>query len=164
MNDKSVIEALLFANGKALNIKKIVEITGISKLEIKNYINELNKIYQVNNSAFLIIEVNDSYQLVVKPIFKDFIVKLFKEYETDTLTKTQLEVLSIIAYNQYISKAKIEKIKGNNCDRVIKTLMDLNLIDYKIDKDVNFKVKLYYTKDDFLKKFGMKNLSELPKL
>lgn len=176
-NIKSIIEAVIFASDTPLSLKQIKEIINepnkklssngeagkITEEEIKNFIGELNQEYAERGSAFRIIEIAEGYQFATLPEFAKWVGKLFKEKSKKKLSQPALETLAIIAYKQPISKPEIEAIRGVNVDHIIKTLLEKRLITIVGRSETIGRPLLYGTTKEFLKYFGLKDLSELPK-
>ena len=176
-NLKSIVEAIIFASDTLLSPKQIKDIinepakkfssngeTGkISEDDIKNIIAELNQRYAEQGSAFRIIEIADGYQFATLPEFAKWVGRLFKEKNKRKLSQPALETLAIIAYKQPISKPEIESIRGVNVDHIIKTLLEKKLITIVGRAETIGRPLLYGTTKEFLKYFGLKSLSELPK-
>ncbi len=176
-NLKSIVEALIFASDTPLSLKQIKDIIngphrkfpsngeteGISEDDIKNIIAELNQKYAEQGSAFRIIEIAEGYQFATLPEFAKWVGRLFKEKNKRKLSQPALETLAIIAYKQPISKPEIEAIRGVNVDHIIKTLLEKKLITIVGRAETIGRPLLYGTTKEFLKYFGLKNLSELPK-
>lgn len=156
------LEAILFAWGDSITFSKISEIMHMEVAEVKALATELNEYYIKSDSAFEVVFVNQSVQLMISNFDEDIIAPLFENDSTGVLSKSTLEVLAIIAYNQNIPKAQIEYIRGVSSDRAINLLLKDGLIKSSYNKEINTRSKLYSTTEGFLKKFGLKNLKELP--
>lgn len=161
---KSIIESLLFLWGDPISIKDIEKCLKIDKKDLKMVLDQMKSEYEIESSGLRLIEVNESYQLSTKPENFDFIKDFVRESAEKNLTKPSLETLSIIAYKQPVTKMEIEDIRGVNCDSTIKGLLDSSLIEISGTLDRIGHPNLYVTTDFFLKKFGIKNLEELPSL
>lgn len=176
-NLKSIVEAVIFASDIPLSLKQLKEIINepnimfikngdqskISEQDIKNAIDELNQEYAERGSSFRIIEIAEGYQFATLPEFAKWVGKLFKERVKRKLSQPALETLAIIAYKQPISKPEIEAIRGVNVDHIIKTLLEKKLITIVGRADTIGRPLLYGTTKEFLKYFGLKSLSNLPK-
>lgn len=164
-NLKSIIESLLFAWGEPLNINEISKILNIKTSEITVLLNQMSESYEQDNEKGLIIQkFGNSYQLTTKKENFDFIQNLLQTQVSKSLSSAAMETLSIIAYEQPVTKVEIELIRGVKCSNVIKGLIDKSLIKEvgKIDKPG--RPTLYATTDEFLKHFGLKSIEELPAL
>jgi segregation and condensation protein B len=176
-NLKSIVEALIFASDVPLSLKQIKEIINepskkflsengsltITEEDVKKAIDDLNLEYSERGSSFRIIEIAGGYQFATLPEFAKWVGKLFKERSKKKLSQAALETLAIIAYKQPISKPEIESIRGVNVDHVIKNLLERKLITIVGRAETIGRPLLYGTTQEFLKYFGLKNLSDLPK-
>lgn len=162
---KKIIEAILFVSPKPVNkktIKQLLSLNGNSNL-IDKAINDLISEYNNSNRAIFIREVAGGFQIATKEEYGEIINKLFQENKKKNLTTQALETLAIIAYKQPITAAEISKIRGKNSINPIKTLLEKNLIKISGRKKALGKPFLYATTKEFLIKFGLKDLSDLPK-
>ena len=160
----SLIEALLFASGKPVSINTICEITGEDKAKIIKSLEEL-KLKLINEShGIQLIEVNESYQLATLEKYYDYIVKMQDTRPKPTLSQAAFEVLSIIAFNQKITRAELERIRGVSSDSALNRLLEYDLIEEAGRLDAPGRPVMYKTTDEFLRLFGYKSLKDLPKL
>ena len=161
---KKIIEALLFVSQKPLTIEEIRQaLDGIEEESIKKAIEELRADYSSQERSFGIAELAGGWQIVTNPEFAPWISKLFKQNEM-RLSNPAMETLAIIAYKQPLTRSEVERIRGVNVDGVLKTLIDKNLIKIRGRKDAPGRPIAYGTTGEFLKSFGLKGLTELPKL
>ena len=162
---KHIIEALIFASDQPLTAKKIKSfLPEIELSDVERAVYELNREYEERGSAFRIIEVAEGYQFATLPKFSKWVSKLFVERSRRRLSQAALETLAIIAYKQPVSKPEIESIRGVNVDHIIKSLLEKNLITIVGRGEGPGRPILYGTTKEFLKYFGLKSLSDLPKL
>ena len=162
---KKIIEALLFASEKPITIEQMKEvIEEIDAKDIKTALLELKSEYENLGRSFKVYEVAGGYQMVTEPAFAEYLKKFYRVKSKDKLSKPALETLAIAAYRQPITKAEIEDIRGVNVDGVIKTLADRLLIKITGRKDAPGRPILYGTTKEFLDRFGLSSLNELPKL
>jgi len=167
----SVIEALIFASDDSLPadeiIRAIKEIDGddveIKREEIENVVDLLNKNYDENDSSFRIIRIANGYLYATLEQYAKYVGFLSSERAKRRLSQAALETLSIIAYKQPITKPELETIRGVNCDYILTTLLEKNLIAIKGRAETVGRPLLYGTTDEFLKYFGLNDLSDLPK-
>lgn len=160
----SQIEALLFAYAEPLSYKKIATILGCSFDEIKTAAMSLKSRLDEVNSAIELVELNLSLQLLARSIYDDIILRLFDSDKKRGLSQAQLEVLSILAYQQPATKRDIERIRGVKSDRVVQSLIELELIQAAGKKDAPGMPVLFATTESFLRQFGLRSLLELPVL
>lgn len=164
-NQDQVIEALIFASDVPLPSRKIKDIISeIGEREIKKSIARINERYQETKSALEIVEVAGGYQIVTKPDYADWARKLYISRTKNRLTQRALETLAIIAYKQPITKTEVESIRGVNADTVIRTLIERKLITVTGREKAPGNPLLYGTTRYFLEYFGLKDISDLPKL
>ena len=164
-NQDQIIEALIFASDAPLPSKKIKDIiSGIGEREIKKSIARINERYKETNSAFDIVEVAGGYQMVTRSDYSDWIRKLYISRTKNRLTQRALETLAIIAYKQPITKTEVESIRGVSADTVIRTLIERKLITVTGREKAPGNPLVYGTTRYFLEYFGLKDISDLPKL
>lgn len=154
----------MFVSNDPLTVKKIKEITGLEKNRIKNIINELISNYKGDNRPFKIYEIAGGYKLGTKPGYSIWIRKILENIKKHQISKAALETLAIIAYNQPITRLEIEKIRGVNCSGVLFNLLKHKFIRISGRKKVPGNPLIYKITDTFLIHFGLKKLSDLPKL
>ena len=130
---------------------------------IKDAIRLLNNVYEESGRAFHIIEIAGGYQFATKPDVAVFVARLYKDRSRRRLSGAALETLSIVAYKQPVSKSDIENIRGVNCDEVIKSLLEKNLITITGRAESVGRPLLYGTTQDFLRHFGLGSMRDLPK-
>ncbi|KAA3611152.1 MAG: SMC-Scp complex subunit ScpB [Calditrichaeota bacterium] len=166
LDNIQIVEALLFASDSPVSGKKLREILpeiGNEK-KIKKLISEIDEKYQKNNSPLKIVELAGGYQIVTREEFATWISQLFRARSRAKLTRKGLETLSIIAYKQPITKVEVEKIRGVNSDGVVRTLIERNLITIRGREKAPGNPLLYGTTSYFLEYFGLKSITDLPKL
>lgn len=159
---ENIIESLIFSYGDALSLDKICEIVELDRKTARNILN--NMIDNFNNSkrGIIIREINDKYQMCSNPDYFEHVSKLYQIRQKQALSQAAYEVLSIIAYNQPVTKAKLEQIRGVNSDSAINRLLERNLIKEAGKLDTPGRPRLYETTDEFLKCFGFKSIRDLP--
>jgi len=158
-NEKRVFYASLFLSGKPLDKKFFRNMLEPMNLEnrLLQYAEEFNK----KNLGVKIRMVSGGYQMVTEQDILDSLEPHFGE-KTETLSRASLEVVGIVAYQQPITRAEIDEIRGVNSSGPIKYLLDRNLIKVVGRKDVPGRPLLYCTTKYFMEYFGLNNLSELP--
>lgn len=161
---KAVIEAMLFTWGDPLNIACIADVLELPKEFVRKCILDLKNEYESHDRGLQIIEINSSFQLCTNSKYYDYIQKLCTPPQSKGLTQAALEVLSIVAYKQPITRHEIEMIRGVKSDKAINTLIDRELIVENGRLEKTGRPILYGTTDIFLKSFGLSNLEELPSI
>lgn len=168
-NDKAKlereIEALLFASDAPLSAHRLASLTGVqSPSTIRSTIESLDRFYREASRSFQIVEVAGGYQITTLPDFSSLIAQLFKSRRKARLSQPALETLAIIAYKQPISRVAIEAIRGVNCDGVLSTLMDRDLIVISGRGEGIGRPYLYSTTGTFLEYLGLKDYRDLPSI
>jgi len=167
----SVIEALIFSSDDSLSADEIIQaiksIDGedieLSKSDIDTTVDSLNQKYIQNENAFRILRIANGYLYATLETFAKYVGYLSSEKAKRRLSQAALETLSIIAYKQPITKPELESIRGVSSDYILTTLLEKNLITIKGRAETVGRPLLYATTDEFLKYFGLNNLSDLPK-
>lgn len=158
----SIIEGIMFVAGTGVSINDIAEKLQVSVDEVKAAVYVLQKKYN-EDSGIQIITFKDKIQFCTNPEFADEISIVLNPIKERALTKTALETVAIIAYQQPITRLEIENIRGVGCDYAIQLLLTHNLIEVVGRKDVVGKPLLFGTTDEFLKRFELHSLDDLPK-
>jgi len=156
------LEAVLFAAGHPLEFDRLAETFEISVDEVKELIFSLRHNFEKNGSGLQIIIFSDSAQMCTKEKYEKYIREALGIKQSGKLSASSLEVLAIVAYNQPVTKAVIEQIRGVDSTYAISSLKDKNLIEVKGCLDVIGKPNLYGTTADFLRCFGLSDIKDLP--
>ena len=161
-----IVEALLFASGNAIPEKELIEkVNGLTRNALVAIKKDLAAKYSKENSGIVFLEFNEKLQLSTNPKYGDALADILTPLKEKELTKTLLEVLSTIAYKQPITKAELEDMRGGvSSDYAIIALTKAHLIEVVGVKDTIGRPQLYGTTDEFLKKFELKSLDDLPDL
>jgi len=167
----SVIEALVFASDDPITpveiINAIKALDGldieITEEDIENTVDELNAKYDQNGNAFTILKIAHGYVHATKPDHAKYVGYLSSEKTKRRLSQAALETLAIIAYKQPLTKPELESIRGVNSDYTLNTLLEKNLITIQGRAETVGRPLLYITTDEFLKYFGLRAVSDLPK-
>ncbi len=163
VSESQIVEALLFSSQQSLTIQQISKITGIGKNQkIRQLVEELNKFYQGTNRAFYIEKVAGGYQLRTDSRFQKWIKKgrIVKPIQ---LSQSVMETLSIIAYQQPVTRAEIEDIRTVDATYALRTLLNKKLIRIIGRKEVMGRPLLYGSSKLFLEVFGFNSISDLPR-
>lgn len=160
-NLTNIIEAVVFASGEAVPVKFIVEKLGCTIKDVNASIDELKAKYGEDGGLQLLV-FNGKIQLASNPKYKQQISEVLIPIKEKEFTKTILECAAIIAYKQPITKPELEEIRTVSCDYAIHTLLELEMIEPCGRKDAVGKPILYHTTDNFLKRFKLNSIDELP--
>ena len=161
---ESVIEAMLFSLGDAVPIEKIAEATGETEILIEQAVEKLEERYSYEDSGIILIRIEDSLQLCTKPSLYQYLINVVKATKKEKLTDALLETLSIIAYQQPVTRIQIDHIRGVNSAHSIDKLIEYNLIQEVGRLNAPGRPLLFGTTEEFLRSFGVKSLTDLPKL
>ena len=161
MNLKEVVLSVLFVAGDGIEKDFIAEKLDVSKKEIDKAIEELKKDYAGDNGIHL-IEYKNKIQLASNPSYANYISDVLNPIREKSLTRAALETLAIIVYKQPITKLEIEDIRRVNSDYAVQILIDQNMIEVVGRKDAVGKPLLFGTTENFLKRFNVKELGDLP--
>lgn len=161
---KSIIEVILFAAGRQVNIKELMMALELPKEDLENIIVSMQEDYKIQSRGIEIIKVEDSYQLCTKKELYEYIYPILDKRSKPNLSNASLETLAIIAYNPKITRAEIESIRGVSADACIYKLLEYGLIQESGKADLPGKPMTYVTSNEFLKMFGYTSLNDLPEL
>ena len=161
---KSILEAVLFASGEPLDIEKTAKTLLVDKESIVNCLSEMMDEYKKDNHGIELLNLAGKYQFATKEEFAPEIRAVLSMKKNTPLSSAAFEVLAIVAYNQPVTKAFIEQVRGVDCSGVIATLCQRNLIEEHGRLDLPGRPLLYCTTDNFLRCFEISSLDELPEL
>ncbi len=156
-----VVESILFVAGEAVNENDIISKLEIKKEELEEAIETLSFKYS-SPSGIILKRFNNHLQLATCPDYVEDISLVLNPIRERALSKSTIETLSIIAYKQPITRLEIEEIRGVSCDYAVNILMEHHLIEIVGKKDVVGKPVLFGTTDDFLKRFNLNSIEDLP--
>ena len=159
---EAVVEGLLFAAGDSVSLEKIAAILELDRKTAKLFLNNMAASLQSSKRGIMMREVDGSYQLCSRPEHHDYIRRLVEPRQKQALSQAAFETLSIIAYNQPVTRARIEMIRGVNSDSSIIRLIERNLIREAGRMDTPGKPMIYETTDEFLRSFGFSSIKDLP--
>ena len=159
----AMLEAVLFAVGEPIEGEKIAHALGIDLIVIKKAMEELKERYD-ETSGLCLLNLDSKYQLCTKKCFADSIRSVIEIKKNAPLSQAALEVLAIIAYNQPVTKAFIEQIRGVDCSAVLSNLCQKSLVEEVGRLELPGRPLIYATTAEFLRCFNVSSLSELPEL
>jgi segregation and condensation protein B len=164
-NYKPIVEAMLFASDSPLSLSRIGSILkDLKPKEIKEIIHQLNQGYKERNQSFAIREIASGYQMHTLPEYTSWVNQIFNQHKRQRLSQAALETLAIVAYKQPLIRSEIERIRGVNCEGVLHTLLERNLITVVGREKKAGRPLLYGTTKEFLSYFGLKSLEDLPEI
>lgn len=165
INPRSVTEALLFVSGSDNAPKSARELAatmrGVSPAEIEAAINELNALYDADETPYRIEQTNGGYRLVLRPEFERMRDKFYGKVKEARLSPGAIEVLSVLAYNQPVTVDQLNELRGSPCGAALSTLVRRKLV--RVDRSEADQAPKYSTTERFLQLFGLENLGALPR-
>ena len=161
---KAILEALIFASPEPLTPKAMFKLLDSEPREdVQAAIAALKRDYD-RPGGLQLVEVAGGYQIVTRPDLHEWVRRLFQERSTQKLTVQGLETLAVIAYRQPVTAAEVAEIRGVNTSGVLNTLLERHLIKIVGRKQVVGRPFLYATTKEFLIRFGLNDLNDLPKV
>lgn len=158
------IEVLLFVHNQPLSLKKFKSILDqdVSSEDIQRCLQQISREFALADKPYSLEKISGGWQLLTRPEYHGMISKLVEVEKQETLTRAQLETLSVIAYSQPIIKYDIESIRGVGCGPVLKILQEKDFIRVVGKAEKLGAPSLYGTTSRFLDIFGLEDISELP--
>ena len=161
---KAIVEALIFAWPEPVTVKTLIKLLDSEpKEEVVAAVEALKKEYD-RPGGLQMVEVAGGYQIVTRPELHEWVRRLFHERTTQKLSVAALETLAVVAYKQPVTGPEITDIRGVNTAGVLGTLLERKLIKIVGRKQVVGRPFLYGTTREFLERFGLNDLSDLPKV
>ena len=162
---KKVLEAILFAAGHAVTYKKLSEVMNMSEGDVRELVSKYRDEY---DGAFprgiQLLTLGNACQLVTKEDYAGYIRAALGIKEGGNLSKSSMETLAVIAYNQPVTKTYVDQVRGADSAYAVNSLLDRGLIECRGRLDVPGKPRLYGTTVTFLRSFGLSSIEELPPL
>lgn len=162
----AALEAVLFAGGEPVSSSRLCEVFEIDDETLSKLITLLENKLEDSGSGIKLLRLGDSYQLASRTEYVEYVRRAFDIKRKTPLSQAALEVLAVIAYNQPVTKAFIEQVRGVDCSGVVSTLVEKELIEERGRLELPGRPLLYGTTANFLRSFSLtslKNLPELPK-
>ena len=160
----AAFEAVLFAMGNAVPGEVLREALGLSEEEVEETAGDLQEKYQKPDSGLELIRLEEAWQLRTKRAYFEALRKTAESPVRPTMTGTLLEVLSIIAYKQPVTRQEVADIRGISSDYAVNRLVEFGLIQERGRQDAPGRAILFGTTEDFLRQFGLSSVQELPKV
>lgn len=157
-------EAVLFANGEPVETERFCQVFDVDGETVERVMDMLADRLVNSESAVKLIRLDDAYQLCTKKEYAEYIRTVLDMRRKTPLSQAALEVLAVIAYNQPVTKAYVEQVRGVDCSGVVSTLVEKNLLEEKGRLELPGRPLLYGTTSNFLRCFGLKSLDDLPEV
>lgn len=161
---QGVIEAILFTMGESVELERIAAAIEHDEETTRKLIYGLMDQYAEEGRGIRIIELDRSYQMCTKKEMYEYLIRIAKQPKRYVLTDVLLETLSIIAYKQPVTKLEIEKIRGVKSDHAVNKLVEYGLVEEVGRLDAPGRPLLFGTTEEFLRRFSVQSLDELPTL
>jgi segregation and condensation protein B len=160
----SAFSAVLYASGEPMSIDRFAQVFEITPEKVVKIMDMLKNKMESNNSGLELLRLENTYQFATKKEYAEYIKKAFDMRRRTPLSNAALEVLSVVAYNQPVTKSFIEQVRGVDCSGVVTTLIEKGLIEERGRLELPGKPLLYGTTKNFLRCFNLSDLTELPPL
>lgn len=167
MNIKELVaacEAVLFASGEPVSLMRICDIFGIDEETAIGVLNMLSDRLVNTDSGIKLLKLDNAYQLCSREEYVEYIRTALDQRRKVPLSQAAFEVLAVIAYNQPVTKAYVEQVRGVDCSGVVSTLVEKGLLEEKGRLELPGRPLLYGTTDNFLRCFSLKSLDDLPEI
>ncbi len=161
---KRAIEAILFAAGYPVRYDKLGEVLGLTEKDVRLLVEDMSSAYNSEESerGILLLTLPETCQLCTKEKFMPYIREALGIRRGGNLSASSLEVLAVVAYNQPVTRAFIDQVRGVDSSYAVNSLIDKNLIESCGRLDAPGRPMLYATTDKFLRVFGFNSLDDLP--
>ncbi len=159
---QAIIESVLFAAGDAVELDRLADIVDVDKRSLREILKKMMDDYSFGRRGVQIIRMEDSYQMCTRGEYYEYVARLAEPPRKQNLSNAALEVLSIVAYKQPVTRTSIEHIRGVNCDYIVNRLIERNFIEEKGRLDAPGRPILFGTTQHFLRSFGITSLADLP--
>lgn len=161
---QAAIEAMLFAAGEPIHIKKLAEVMEIEIEEVQQLLLNLEAQLDERQSGICLVKMQDKYQLCTRNEFAPQVRSVLEIRRNTPLSQAAFEVLAVVAYNQPVTKSFVEQVRGVDCSGVMSSLSQKGLIEEKGRLDLPGRPLIYGTTPEFLRCFCISSLDELPPL
>lgn len=161
---QSAIEAILFTMGDSVELSKLAAAIEHDEETTRKLIHTMMERYDADDRGIRIIELDHAFQLCTKKEMYEYLIRVAKQPKKYVLTDVLLETLSIIAYKQPVTKLEIEKIRGVKSDHAVNKLVEYGLVEETGRLDVPGRPLLFGTTEEFLRRFSVHSLDDLPTL
>ena len=160
----AAVEAILFASGEPIEAEKLCEALGIVRKELDEIIERLCEKYDSDDCGITLLKLNNSFQLATKEQYAQYIKSALEIKKNSVLSPAAMEALTIVAYNQPVTKGFIEHIRGVDSSGVVNSLVEKGLLAEAGRLDLPGRPIAYKTTDNFLRSLRLSSLDELPPL
>lgn len=156
------IEAILFAGGEAVSLDRMAQVLGMRTYAIEEAIGALQEKYNTRESGIHLLLLEGSAQFTINPAFIEPVRGVLDLKRNTPLSQAALEVLAVVAYNQPVTKAFVEQVRGVDCSGVLGSLMQKGLLEERGRLELPGRPLLYGTTENFLRCFQLTTIEDLP--
>ncbi len=163
INDEiSIVEAVLFASGEPIEGDNLARCAGMELNLLQNVVDLLNDRYESQDSALIVLRLGTYYQLATRPKYIGYIRSALENKKSTPLSPAAMEVLTIVAYNQPVTKGFVEHVRGIDSSSVVNSLVEKDLLEEAGRLDVPGRPIAYKTTSTFLRCFQLSSIESLP--
>ncbi len=161
----AALEGILFAAGDPVSLQRLSDITGVERSVLRQTLTKMSADYENNPWGGLRIRrLDDEYVMCPKPQIKKVLERMFQPKSRPPMSQASYETLAVIAYNQPVTRAQVESVRGVSSDSIIARLLDRGWVEECGTLDAPGRPTLFTTTKQFLLEFGIDSVSELPAL
>ena len=161
---QGIIEAILFTMGESVELSRIANAIEHDEETTRKIIHHMMDQYEEEGRGVRIIELDKSFQMCTKTEMYEYLIRIAKQPKKYVLTDVLLETLAIVAYRQPVTKLEIKKIRGVDSDHAVNKLVEYGLIEEVGRMDAPGRPILFGTTEEFLRRFSVQSLDELPSI
>lgn len=161
---KGQIEAILFAAGEPVALERIAQVLGLRTYAVEELLEELQEKFNAPGSGIRLLRLENTAQFTSNPAFIQPVREALELKRNAPLSQAAMEVLAVVAYNQPVTKAYVEQVRGVDCGAVISGLVEKGLLEERGRLELPGRPLLYGTTPDFLRCLNIQSLGELPPL
>ena len=161
---RSALEAVLFASGESVELSRVAKVLGAETWEVRQAAEQLREEYESQRRGFRLVRMEERVQLVTAPEYSQTVTRTLEKRPQPKLSPTALEVLSIVAYYQPVTRAYIEQLRGADSSYTVAVLSERGLIAPCGRLEAPGRPVLFGTTEQFLRVMGISSLEELPPL
>ena len=156
------IEAILFVAGEPVRVEDLAKALNVSVRAVEIEIGKLRDEYDFHQRGFTLKHFGHQVQLATRALYAPDVIRLLQPVQKQSLTQAAMETLAVVAYQQPVTRAEVEQVRGVKCDYSLQSLMNKELIMEVGRKDTLGRPILYGTTENFLAHFGLSSLDDLP--
>ncbi len=161
---KAVIEGILFAAGAPVSLQRMAAAMDLPEETVQSVLRHMMDEYNFERRGIKLLRLENAYQLCSRPEYADYIRKALDVRREPVLSPAAMEVLSIVAYNQPVTRGVIEQLRGVDSSGVLGSLIEKGLIEERGTLDMPGRPRLYGVTSDFLRCFSLSSIDDLPEL